>query len=810
MANTAAKLQTSHDWIVSQQHALNTDGYGTNKKAVNDELQEQTMRQQTITSYQSELNDVIDSVKDQQDVTKLQASYNNLKTTADRRTECLTLAADVDRLEDLFGPLTNEFALKATELVTQQSAEHKLSTLCIGSTSNSAQRGILAVRHNWAWISKLLKCSEIQLQSAAEYHQFFYEVAQNESWMLDDMRGAAVLLDRASIKKNMPGYDASRMLFELKTALSQLLNWSGKCDAMFERCKKVVPVHLRTKKLDHNVPVKALANYKTTEISIVEGEELTLIDNSLTQMWQVTNTRAQTSVVPSAILVIPGPDINAVQAAIRLRLQLLACWTNDIKRFGKTIIWFLLQVIRDWTPEEIKMLHALNATDKSDLLSLMFAIEKTFSPYWDNYKPYILLHKRVDNLRDIINDKQPNGTDGFEPGRLLVIQTNVLHELLARYRDYWLQWETFKILTETTRHPEYLLVATTIDDYKFLDLAEWLKKWQTTLEVEDDEEEQVVIIEPTESASLQSEVINIETNKETTETSHVTTSEQEERQTFVITGVIDPRTETEISLDRAISEGIINQKEGRYVNPITRESVPIPVAMNAGKIKVELTTVKKSAEKRSDVCLVTIKTYKESRPFTVKAVVDANSDRQMSVQEAQATGILDQAKGVYINKSTGDRLSLADALDSGLLIVEFDQSDAKNGNGDSSQDVVSKTYAIRAVVDVKNKKRLSFKEALETGLINTDSGSYHNNSTDEDIYLADAIRKGFIKATVVNDLKTLESSIIAAGGHVTVNDSAFTNFRKKMAQPIAAMSALKKAAQANNDVTNGTHSPSSK
>ena len=61
---------------------------------------------------------------------------------------------------------------------------------------------------------------------------------------------------------------------------------------------------------------------------------------------------------------------------------------------------------------QVKMLHALNATDKSDLLSLMFAIEKTFSPYWDNYKPYVLLQKRVDNLRNIINDKQSNGTDG--------------------------------------------------------------------------------------------------------------------------------------------------------------------------------------------------------------------------------------------------------------------------------------------------------------------------------------------------------------------------------------------------------------
>jgi len=62
------------------------------------------------------------------------------------------------------------------------------------------------------------------------------------------------------------------------------------------------------------------------------------------------------------------------------------------------------------------------------------------------------------------------------------------------------------------------------------------RKWQTTLEVDDDDEEVLDVVEPTGSAPPQSEVINIETNKETTETSHLTTSEQEERQTFVITG----------------------------------------------------------------------------------------------------------------------------------------------------------------------------------------------------------------------------------------------------------------------------------
>jgi hypothetical protein len=96
--------------------------------------------------------------------------------------------------------------------------------------------------------------------------------------------------------------------------------------------------------------------------------------------------------------------------------------------------------------------------------------------------------------------------------------------------------------------------------------------------------------------------------------------------------------------------------------------------------QVELVTVKKSEEKRNQTCLVTIKTYKEYRPFTLKAVVDSVTDRQMSVQEAQSLGILDQTRGVYHNKTTGDQLSLADALDSGLLVVEYDVNNHANGH----------------------------------------------------------------------------------------------------------------------------------
>ena len=54
---------------------------------------------------------------------------------------------------------------------------------------------------------------------------------------------------------------------------------------------------------------------------------------------------------------------------------------------------------------------------------------------------------------------------------------------------------------------------------------------------------------------------------------------------LMIEGVLNPRTNEEISFDDAIALGIINQKQGTYVNSRTRESMPIQMAMNAGKIK---------------------------------------------------------------------------------------------------------------------------------------------------------------------------------------------------------------------------------
>ena len=241
-------------------------------------------------------------------------------------------------------------------------------------------------------------------------------------------------------------------------------------------------------------------------------------------------------------------------------------------------------------------------------------------------------------------------------------------------------------------------------------------------------------------------------------------------------------------MQEAIDIGIINSSEGKYVNLATGDSYPIPVAMNAGQIKVEFTSTKKSEEKRRDVGLITIKTQRESRPYTVTAVVDAKSEEKMSVDKAIASGILDQKEGKYKNTIDNTEMSLADAIDSGLLVVEFDQ-DAEV----AEPEVVVKTYAIHAVVDQKRKKRVQFSEAVKLNLLNTETGAYRHNVSGEEVYVGEAIKKGFIKATIVHDPSSLD---IPTENRVVVDK--MEGVKSKLMNPLKALSALRKNAAAAN------------
>ena len=104
-----------------------------------------------------------------------------------------------------------------------------------------------------------------------------------------------------------------------------------------------------------------------------------------------------------------------------------------------------------------------------------------------------------------------------------------------------------------------------------------------------------------------------ETREETT-TDQIYSSVEEETSVLIIKSVVDPRTNTLISVQEAVLHGILDQVEGTYVNPLTKEVMKLIDAQNEGFVIMQTQSRKTISKEDQSYGLLTIKTTKENRP----------------------------------------------------------------------------------------------------------------------------------------------------------------------------------------------------
>ena len=223
-----------------------------------------------------------------------------------------------------------------------------------------------------------------------------------------------------------------------------------------------------------------------------------------------------------------------------------------------------------------------------------------------------------------------------------------------------------------------------------------------------------------------------------------------ETNTFVIVGIVDPVTGKQISIYKAINDGIICQKRGVYVNPTTGQSMPIPEAMSKGLILVEYTNTGNDIN-AVEKGVITTTTTMETVTYSVTGVIDPTTRQRISVKEAIKKGILDQGKGLYMNPRTGKSISLTDAIDRGLVIVEVSKQEKNVDVTDGSDDkYVTRPFSVLGVLDPETKHTLTLEEAVDKGIIVTDKGLYVDPTTGEIMSLTDALKRGYLRVRVAN------------------------------------------------------------
>lgn len=246
---------------------------------------------------------------------------------------------------------------------------------------------------------------------------------------------------------------------------------------------------------------------------------------------------------------------------------------------------------------------------------------------------------------------------------------------------------------------------------------------------------------------------------ETVSAEELTSSLQEEKKQFVIRSVVDLRDDSEISLQEAISAGIIDPRRGVYVDLSTGgggRTIAIPLAMNEGLIKVEYVSTKRTPEKREAFGLITIRTQIDYREcVAVSGAVDAVTAERLDANEARRRGILNEAEDWYLVGTTGERIPLIRAIDEGWVFVADD-------DGVLSSEVEPqfevRTYAVSAVRDDARRVDVSFADAVRRGLIDSETGDYVNSLTGERMHVVDAIQSGTLRVRPVEDVARLNVS----------------------------------------------------
>jgi len=121
----------------------------------------------------------------------------------------------------------------------------------------------------------------------------------------------------------------------------------------------------------------------------------------------------------------------------------------------------------------------------------------------------------------------------------------------------------------------------------------------------------------------------------------------------------------------------------------------------------------RSKEKKSSVGIITVKTTHDAvRPYTILSVKNPATGAEITANEAVSLGLLDERHEVYTDKRAGKRFQVPEAADAGLVKIKY--------TGDAPEpETESKTYAVRAVVDRREKKMISFHEAVCCVFLNT-------------------------------------------------------------------------------------------
>ncbi|KAL7669304.1 hypothetical protein ACOME3_009966 [Neoechinorhynchus agilis] len=225
---------------------------------------------------------------------------------------------------------------------------------------------------------------------------------------------------------------------------------------------------------------------------------------------------------------------------------------------------------------------------------------------------------------------------------------------------------------------------------------------------------------------------------------------------YTIEWVLDPTEKCKIFPRLAVQKGILDVDKRRYFNPYNNVSINLHEAV---KMKFIGATEKLP---ESDVITVTVGEHEVHFNWVIDTI---NRDR-VSAYDALKRGIVDIQKGIYFKFDTGDIMTLFDAFNAGFIGFMEDRHSSMSSplagslaSLDEDELTITTrtaTYVITSVVNPVDQQEIKVCDAIELGIIDKSTGSYHDMTTGITYELADAINEGLVYASVIETMESTE------------------------------------------------------
>jgi hypothetical protein len=216
----------------------------------------------------------------------------------------------------------------------------------------------------------------------------------------------------------------------------------------------------------------------------------------------------------------------------------------------------------------------------------------------------------------------------------------------------------------------------------------------------------------------------------------ISTSLIRETRSYHLLGVRDYINNKELSVQEAIQLGILDKQNGQYINRKTNEIFSISEAIAQGHIRAQPlpveTTTNQEIHGNTNIKRGTVK---ETKTYTLKSAIHPRTRQEIPIRLAIDEGIIDHAKGFYVNSLTGENLPISVAIEKGLIFTELIDQHPRR---------FVKTLIIEQVIDPVTNRRLGVTEAIKTGLLNSNITIYYHSVTQKQMSILEAYEQGLI------------------------------------------------------------------